>query len=46
MNEEWINDNIWHCNDCGITFKVYALDEEPSVSFCPVCSSRDIEGID
>jgi len=43
MEKEWINDSEYYCNTCDTTFKVYALDNEPRVQFCPCCGSRDIE---
>lgn len=44
--KEWINDSIYYCNTCDNTFKVYALDNDPHVQFCPCCGSRDIEDSD
>lgn len=44
--EEWINDGIWYCKQCDMYFKVNAKDEEPLVSFCPCCASREIEPIE
>lgn len=40
---EWINDGVWYCKQCDITFKVYAKGEEPLISFCPSCASRQIK---
>jgi Zn finger protein HypA/HybF involved in hydrogenase expression len=45
MNE-WINDGIWYCDQCEITFKVYVESDEPDVSFCPSCASREIEVVE
>lgn len=44
--EEWINDATYHCDTCDSTFKVYKLDNEPVVNFCPCCGSRNIEEVD
>lgn len=43
---EWINDGKYFCSICDIKFKVYAEDNEPTVNFCPMCASREIEFID
>jgi hypothetical protein len=41
--DEWINDGIWYCGQCDIDFKVSVRDDEPMVSFCPCCGSRELE---
>lgn len=43
---EWINDGIWYCEQCDITFKVHADGNEPTVNFCPSCASRQIDVIE
>ena len=44
--DEWINDGEWYCEQCDIAFKVYAKNEELTVSFCPGCSSRRIKAVE
>ncbi len=44
--KEWINDSIYYCDTCEKTFKVYCLDDEPLVQFCPMCGSREIENVE
>lgn len=43
---EWINDGVYYCEDCDITFKVYGKDEEVTTSFCPQCGTRHIDVIE
>lgn len=40
---EWINDNTYYCTYCKTTFRVYVKDQDPSVNFCPICASRELE---
>lgn len=44
--EEWINDTTYHCDRCDTTFKVYCLNNDPSVNFCPNCANREIEYVE
>lgn len=44
MKNEWINVAMYKCTACEMTFKVYGLNDEPTVNFCPSCGSRELEG--
>jgi DNA-directed RNA polymerase subunit RPC12/RpoP len=46
MKNEWINDATYKCKTCEHIFKVYGLDDEPVVNFCPSCASRELEDYD
>jgi Zn finger protein HypA/HybF involved in hydrogenase expression len=46
IDDGWINDGDWYCSQCDINFKVYTLDDEPVVNFCPTCASRNIKAVE
>lgn len=39
--DNWVNDMIYTCDNCGKTFKVYFKEEE-TTQFCPSCASRNL----
>lgn len=39
--DNWVNDMVYTCDDCGVNFKVY-FEEEETTTFCPSCASRNL----
>lgn len=35
--EEWFNDGVHRCGKCDTIFKVYVLEDDTGISFCPNC---------
>lgn len=53
--KEWFNDSIHRCGKCGTIFKVYVLEDDTGISFCPNCgcclseddlTEEEIEGLE
>ena len=45
IRNDFINDDIYKCSDCEEEFQVFSK-SGGTISFCPMCASRDIEPID
>lgn len=35
--KEWFNDAVHKCAKCDTIFKVYVLDDDSGINFCPNC---------